>query len=412
MSEEVKSRNTLIYEDIKKKTIQKINTHLLVRDISEQNTNKVYFYDPITCRLEVSNLKILREDFKQITFKVLSVPFIYNPSIKNGIVEGKEKIIFNSYNPPIWRQRLIDVSSIPDVYKDFFEHLVLNYKTGKVEEKDLQYIIDWTATTLYPERYLPFLCFVAKKGVGKGIFGNILKSLHGSDNTAYTSQRLFNSSFNSQIMNKTLIHLDEIKIQNDQQENILKLLINNNIEIEGKKKDAYNVDNFASVFITTNNYDIFKITSDERRYSIPYITDLKLEDDEFLMDRYKSSENLVNLLYDPDNISKLGNYLISYINNVPIDFSKPFNSSRTKDIIRASLSEWECEVIKELEGYLENNEATLGFKYIQEILVSRGHLTKPPGRRKFEEFVNKIPELSIHFNNKTREREIKYSKKE
>lgn len=405
-----KDKQDILYEEEYKRTLLKLNSSLLVRELTDPNFNKFYFYDPVTQRLEEGSLRVLKQYFKDSDKlnKILNLPFIYNPGIKNGIVQKDGRMVFNTYNPPFWKVGApLDVETIPDIYKDFFEHLTFNLDEDKLMQNDYNYIVDWVATSLYPSRYLPYLCFVANKGVGKGLFGNVLKLLHGDSNSVCTSQRLFNSQFNSQILNKTIIHLDEIKIQNEMQENILKLLINNSIEIEGKKKDAYNADNFAKIFITTNNYDIFKITHDERRYSIPYITSCKIEKDEVLIDKYISPENFVNTLYNPENIKKLGHYLLNYANKITRDFSTPHKSERTVDIIKASLNEWEMEILTVLSS--EQNTKVY-MSRVHSILKQKTNLKIMPGRTKISEFCNKIPEVSIHFDNSRRERYLVFNK--
>lgn len=402
------SKQDKLYKLVYNATLKKLKSCFIIRDLEETNLSKVYLYDPILKTSEINNLKILKSDFSDFDkkYKVTSLPFCYDPTISSGPIE-RERVYFNSFTYPQWRLHPKTVTELPEIYQDFLDHLT------EGDKESSNYILDWLATSLHPDRFEPFLCAVGKKGIGKGILGEILQELHGASNMAITTQKLFSSNFNGHTKNKTIIHLDEIKIMNVEQENILKLLINRNQEFESKNKDAVSAVSYASVYITTNNYDLFTITEDERRFSIPFLTSTDIKNNPKLTSKYKSPDNFRKGCLNDINILNLGSYLLYHAEHcISRDMVHHLESSRTKDIILAGLKEWEVFVLEYFTGEIRNKEtgiSQISLKRMQDKILNNLDMKRAPGRSKFTALSKKVPEISLLYDNNKKERYLEYS---
>lgn len=395
------------------KLLNRLKGGFLLRDLKGKTFQEVYLYDPKNHLIDSFNINILKDGIKDFDkhFPIIKVDFVYDPNKRSGLTTE----FFNEYMTPKWRLKPETIEELPDLYVDFFDHLTEN------EDSDKSYILDWLSYSLFPMEYEPFLCLIGKKGIGKGLLSDIIKGLHGEDNMTCTGQRILSGHFNAQLINKTMIYLDEIRLKNDDQMNVLKLLINNSIEVEGKKKDAKNITNHASVLITSNNFDIFTITKDERRFSIPFITNIDLMNSDTLMGKYGEVDKFYKACVSPDNIGKLGNYLLfHYANLVKRKMSYPFKSTRTFDVISASLKEWELEVVDFVNSCPTPDEEKgdiIYFRYLKEI---KRHLTDngffknerlAPGKNKMVALSEKLPNGDFLWDNGRKERYFSITRK-
>jgi hypothetical protein len=162
---------------------------------------------------------------------------------------------FNVYEKPFWaaQDQNIGMPEIPVVYKEFFTHLTDN------DTASYEYLLDWLANSLQ-SRNRTILVAIGEQGIGKGVLGDIMRELHGEKNYAKTNDGVFKERFNGPLLFKTLVHIDEIKIgNNDVAYNRLKDVVNDTIQIEEKCKNQITVNNHASFYICSNNLDAIPI---------------------------------------------------------------------------------------------------------------------------------------------------------
>lgn len=395
------TKDTIDLRQVANKQLEhKLRNGVLVRNIQGPSISEVYLYNHSNHTRTKYNLNILKDALPSLIkdVGVSNLPFVYNPSKDGGPLMLGDDIIFNIYQCPSWRLQVkkenIQVTELPEIYKYFFEHLT---EIDNVEDRE--YILDWLATSLHPDRHQPILSLIGKKGVGKGLLGEILSKLNGQENTCVTGQRILGGTFNQQLENKTFVHLDEIKVKDENQMNVLKLLINSRIEIEGKNSNARNIDFISNVYITSNNYDVFEISKDERRFSIPFITATDIKYDPVIIDKFGSDDVFYKACLQDDNIQQLGAYLLFRADNlITRNISHPFSSQRKIDVIVASLKEWESTVIDyvAMNGESVDSVGTIGIAYsaLKRMLVQKEYFkneAKAPGREKMEKLVNKLP---------------------
>lgn len=303
--------------------------------------------------------------------------FVYDPSIFYKLDKIEEEWRYNIYNPPFWLEDTFHTSNkvkiakqdeLPEVYDKFFKHLVNNDKASYT------YLINWLANMIQDRNYC-ILTTIGNQGIGKGLLGNIMKELVGSDNFAWTAKRAISKDFNGQMLNKKLVYLDEVKITTSDQENALKSLVNDYIEIEQKGKDAKLVRNFSSIYFSSNDLDSIRIPSDDRRFSIIELTDKKLIT---IM-----SKDEISSMLDEENIRTLAHYL----------FHKKFNAQKMMEVFRsarvqllksASLNRWQEWFI---EDYIASNKGkVIPVKQVAKDIEDGCDIHNGPGRNKLMKF--------------------------
>ncbi len=301
------------------------------------NADIVYLYDPATKKVHKYNRRVLMSMLSSKvcwSHKFYTCDFVYNPFVKFKLKQFEGVWQFNIYAPPPWLEDAfysedkVEVprsNRIPFRYYTFFNHLVNG------DEKSYEYLLDWLANMIQDRNYC-ILTTIGNQGVGKGVLGQIMRLLVGDDNFAETDKRVLKKDFNGQIYNKRLLYLDEIKITTSDQENKLKALVNDYIEVEKKGFDAETIRNYSSLYFSSNNLDSIRISEDDRRFSVVELTSEKLLN--------KIDKDEVGKLLLPEKIKSLAQYLYSR----PVDKKQMmtvFRSARTETIRAYSLKNWE-----------------------------------------------------------------------
>ena len=181
-------------------------------------------------------------------------------------------------------------------------------------------------------RNYTILTTIGNQGIGKGVLGEIMRQVVGDKNFYKTESRLLTKDFNKQILNKKLVYIDELKLKNTSEENKIKTLVNDYIEIEGKGVDAVEVKNYASIYVSSNDFDAIRLRGDDRRFSIIELTKKKL--------LKTMSEKEVSSLLLLENISKFASFLY-HRDLSDKNLSQVFISSRTAEVRESSLKAWE-----------------------------------------------------------------------
>lgn len=368
-------------------TIQKIMRSRLAMDKDLENS-PVYVLDPVDMNLETINFVRMGRMFNKVDFssKIRICKLDYRPDMHKVIFkEGKNIWTFNSYKPPTWysdffysegKTPIPVVKEVPKLYHEFLHHLV----DGDMESYN--YILDWMSNAIKSRNFC-ILCTIGAKGIGKGVLDGIMKKIVGSDNHSLTGNRILTSNFNSQLLNKKIVYCDEVFISNVKEEDRLKALINNYIEIEQKGVDAKEIRNYANIHLSSNNLDCIKLSGDNRRFSIVNLTEVPLLN-------IFSKDKINSLTDNPENILEFARYL--YHREVDEDkMLKVFKSARTEEIRLASLTNWEEFILHKF--CIKNKGKTFLINDIKEIIKEEfGFSFRPPGRRKLKDLEGRFPE--------------------
>lgn len=205
-----------------------------------------------------------------------SIPILtpkYNPYTIDFVFkeyndDGVELTYLNTYKPPQWRN-LHAEPKLGGFIKSIFEHLF------PVKE-DREYVYDWFHY-LITGKNSTMLCLIGARGTGKGVvIKDIGRALVGTTNTEIVGQSILRDKFNAAFDSKRLIFFDEVDLDEEGDIARIKAFCNDVIAIEKKGKDSYTAENFSSLSLTTNNRKNFRIEPQERRFSIPRLTEISL----------------------------------------------------------------------------------------------------------------------------------------
>lgn len=366
--------------------IQKIVRSELVVDKAGEDVN-VIILDSKFKSIEPINRQRLFEmfdskyDFKS---KVYTATFDYRPLEPGMLLKNSDgSYSYNTYVPPKWLEEWFyskgeiqpkKVSEIPTMYYKFFNHLVGGNKPS------FDYLIKWLANGLKRKNYC-ILTTIGKQGIGKGVLGEIMRKIFGRENYYAGSDRMFKGTFNSQIANRRLVYCDEIFIREKEDEDKLKLVVNDNIEIEKKGVDAKEIKNYANFYVSSNNMDAICLTADDRRFSIIDLTDVKLLE-------IMSPDEIKELL-EEKNVEMLARFLW-YVNVDVKEMSKVFITERTSQVRAMGLKEWEEYFIME---YCPNNPGkVMKVHEAGEVIKDHFGYNTRVGRGRFLDLQNKYPE--------------------
>ena len=288
-------------------------------------------FHPEIKQIEKAQLKNVLDKDGMKDLVIRPCEFVYDPFKRQRVYEGDDLIsYFNNYEPPTWMvdeygqyKEVERVDKMPELFHRFFIHL----SNGKESEYD--YIIKWLANAIQ-DRNFCVLAAIGAPGIGKGVLGNIMLGLVGLSNFTKTDNKLISKDFNAQIRNKRLVFCDEINIKKTNHMNKFKDLVNDKIEIEGKGKDAKLDDNYASIYVASNNLDSLYIPENDRRFSVIELTNNRL-DSNFTVEEIEQLNEL-------KNIEELAKYLYHY--EVDKDeMLKVHRSQRLEDIKLSTLTD-------------------------------------------------------------------------
>ncbi len=365
-----------------------INSALFYRDLNGHHSKQVMI-NRVSNKIKFIDVDALFTK-KEQKGKVLPAEFVYEPHQQFVVKMGPSGVTqVNIYQPPWWRENnhffgdpLEKVSQLPECYQIYFDHLVDG------EQKSFKAIIEWMSYAQKGKNDT-YMALVGGKGVGKSILGDqILKKLVGENNFINLSNDTFKNQFNGEIENKALGYLDEIHISTKSRHQIskLKLMNRQTIRLEKKGHDAHDVINHLNLYISSNDYKGVPLEEDNRRLTIPNCTHKPLTDSKLIED-----------IIDPDNIRKLGLYLLGL--DVKFENTRtPFVSEIVKEKIwDANASEWESWarnwLLFDLPYLRKRGEVRL--EKFQEDFFKQNPNTnlKALGKNKLERFVNENKDI-------------------
>jgi hypothetical protein len=331
------------------------------------------------------NILLDEDERKDFRAQCYLAKFTYDPRMLGPIDVCKRDsiILHNIYNPPAWlaphffrKAQLPAVGALPAIYRDFFTHLTAG------DEPSFEYLLDWMARSL-KERNHTILTAIGEQGIGKGILAMILNELHGESNFSFTTDVIFKEKFNAQMLNKTLVYVDEVDIKTKESHDRVKAVVNDVIQVEAKGVDATAVKNYANFYITSNSLDAIRIEAGDRRYSVIQLTDTPLRNTQLI--------GIVGQLIDPVNVGELALYLLErkcFSNKL-----EPFRSKRFEEIREELSTDWELYVIDHFCTKYAGTTQRFSFlkKEVEDRLSDLG-LKHAPGRRKFVALAKRYPE--------------------
>lgn len=348
----------------------------------------LYMYNPLERKVKTidrSRLSSMISSKLDWNHRRHTCDFVYDPLTPYKLKKVGKDWKFNLYQAPEWadehfhsggKKKLPVITEMPKIYKKFLMHLVNN------DKKSYMYIVDWLANMVQGRNYC-ILTTIGNQGIGKGVLGETMRELVGSDNYVKTDNKIIEKDFNGQIRNKRLIYLNEVKVNNTSQENKLKGLVDDDIEVENKGIDAKMMKNYSSIYFSSNNLDAVKIPSDDRRFSIVMLTDEKLIN-------VMTEKEIQELYQNKDNIAELGYYLSNHKVD-PDAILRVFRSDRTEVIRSASLNAWQEWFLE--EWIPDNKGKTFPIREITAVVEDEFGSNCRPGRGALQNLEQFYPEI-------------------
>lgn len=190
----------------------------------------------------------------------------------------------------------------------FKEHVYQNLAMSV--EKDFMWIMGYFAHLIQRpfEKPRTTVVFKGKKGVGKNIVLELIGQLIKGHYQVTSNSRYLTSNFNGHFKNCLCLVLDEAFWSGDKSaEGQLKsLTTDENILIEMKGKEPFNIKNYVRIFILGNEDWVVPASADERRYAIFEVGEGRMQDQEYfskmkyLMDSCGGIEVLFDYLQNFD----------------------------------------------------------------------------------------------------------------
>ena len=184
-------------------------------------------------------------------------------STAGPVVDGDEPML-NLYAPP-------DVDPIKGQFpriREIFEVLADGHKPT------MRWLMHWSAALVQrPERRGMVACLVIspQQGVGKSMYGNILKSCIGTPNTTVVSTRALRDNFNASYVTKLLVLADEVGIRGSHKDVIADLksyITDERVHCAAPYAPRMEIENRMTWWLTSNEAQPLLIEEDDRRFTV------------------------------------------------------------------------------------------------------------------------------------------------
>lgn len=341
----------------------------------------------------VDSLKMYSIDKKQFVFQRAVLEFNpYKPSQYVVNVGIDLTPAYNLYNPPKWRTNLTltneEISNLnpPVIFSEFIERLV-------PEDKCRNFVLDWMHHALVAKNNT-YLVLNGAKGIGKNILSNdIMSKLVGEQYHVIAPESSTDSNFNSFLLDKRVIVMDEKKVPDGPALNKLKRYINAGQSVEKKGIDSNKtVETFNSFIICNNKADEMHIEYDDRRFSVIDLTKKSLKKKKDTPDGWDKDkiESLSNM--SDEEVSQLGYWL--FYRKPKYDTDTPWIGEHFYYLCYTSCTEWQKIIV---DFCISGKRESFGQRDLKKEYRIRTNSTKSPKRQKVQDFIdNYLHQAKFH----------------
>jgi len=315
-------------------------------------------------------------------------PYQIEPYVMSEL-DGSQVLQLNLYIPPKWmleegtHKRIsltpdeVEDLECPEEIMDFMSHLF-------PEEKCRDFVFSWMHFALV-SRSETYLVLNGKKGAGKGVFCDVLLSnLVGENNYRLAPESILDSIFNSSLDKTRMLVMDEIKVNTISHLNRLKKYINSKQNIEKKGIDADKVvETFSSNVISNNSIMDMLLEWDERRFSVPEITEIPLLS---IWDQDEIDE-FVAAMKDPIVQKQFGFWILHKAKKENATAFSLWKGDRFNTIVYFSLAEWKKTIV---DVILSRQEESISVKELKKDYKNRVESTNsrfPAKMKRIESFL-------------------------
>lgn len=250
--------------------------------------------------------------------------------IENSKEHDSEYYLVNSCVQPDWRYN-DETPQLRDDFKEFFTALFTT-------DASRQYAIDWIYESVYG-RNATYLVLNGRKGIGKNILALAMSKLVGVRNYTEAPRSALSKEFNTYLIDKRLVLMDEISFRENKEKDKLKSYLNTFQAVEGKGKDAKLIELHCSIVLSSNSDKDVNIEPDDRRFSVMDLTDVPLL--ESIGD--KAIETLVEYIESDSFPSAFNNFLEQFKSDF-YNPNRPYIGDTFKRLCISSLTVWQTAI--------------------------------------------------------------------
>jgi hypothetical protein len=103
-------------------------------------------------------------------------------------------------------------------------------------------------------------------GTGKSTLLRIIGAIYGPSNSAFVSEQVFSGRFTGYFAGKEVILMDEVNgLEEEAHTRLERLTTEDQIDLEKKGKDAITVQNYSTIYMTSNRSDALPLKPNDRR---------------------------------------------------------------------------------------------------------------------------------------------------
>lgn len=178
-----------------------------------------------------------------------------------------------------------------------------------------------------------YLYLCGGQGSGKNTLASLIAQLHGLQNVSNPKQDSLVARFNHYLKFKRFIMFDEFNCRKRADKDVLKLIINERFQIEGKGRDHEDIDNYASYFLANNSLEAIGLDPVDRRFSVPEVNNDSIvpvfgrQWVQAFSDRVKS---------DVRFIAEFGLWILETFKDTKVGNEEPYQSARFEEIVIAT----------------------------------------------------------------------------
>ena len=287
-----------ISKDIEANVLEELNEHLSLVTLDSGDRVIAEKYNSYQGQMNLRFAKIhqVRESFINKTVLINKKPES-KFDIWRGHPDKKEfkGVIFNPSEPPwesgdfinLWRGiRLKPKKGDWSLFRDHIEHII----GGQYYE----WILQWMSRIVQDpggERPGTVLVLRGGQGTGKGTFANIFGRIFGEREYFFRVSKIHDltGKFNEDLKTAILLHIDEATWGGDKESaGVLKSLITEPTRrIEPKGINAFHIENYLNLIISSNNDWVVPIGAQERRFLVLDIPDTRQGDIKYFQEIHK-----------------------------------------------------------------------------------------------------------------------------
>jgi len=289
--------------------------------------------------------------------------------------EGQKVLKVNTYIPPKWRTKVVPQNvECPPAIWEVLTHLL-------PDEVDRNFVLNWLYNALV-SRNQTFLILNGAKGIGKGVLSSLVRMLVGKEHYEEAPGSILTTQFNGPIANKRVISFDEERVDKKGHTK-LKRLANQFQSVEKKGLDAETLEVYNSYIVQNNDSSDMHIESDDRRFSVPQLTNRLLTD---TMDIEEIKELSKLIESDEQLAHDFGYFIFLHGKDEDMDEFSVLRGVKFFDLAYHSLFEWQKFIVDKImsKDFKEITLKSLTRKFVKE----KGKFARfPANYKKVEDFL-------------------------